>query len=194
MGVLERREREKQELRQQILDTARELFRAEGYQAVTMRRIAGAIEHSPTAIYLYFRDKNELVNEMCSADFRALAQEFLKIAEIHDPLERLRKALLSYVEFGLRYPNHYRLKFMILRPQHSPEREAAKGNPEEDAYAFLKHVVETASGPGCSARSFPTWMPYPRCFGRGSTAWCPSRWRREAKVGWIGGPCASSLP
>lgn len=141
MGVLERREREQQELRQQILDATRELFAAEGYQAVTMRRIAEAIEHSPTAIYLYFKDKNELVNELCRADFRALAQEFRKIAEIHDPLKRLRNAALSYVEFGLRYPNHYCLMFMTPHPPQSTELEATKGNPEEDAYAFLKHVV-----------------------------------------------------
>jgi hypothetical protein len=48
MGVLEPREREKQELRQQIFDTARARFAAEGYEAVTTRKIADAIEHSPT--------------------------------------------------------------------------------------------------------------------------------------------------
>ena len=141
MGVLERREREKQELRQQILDTARVLFAREGYESVTMRKIAEAIEYSPTAIYLYFKDKEQLLNELCHADFQTLAREFQKIAEVRDPIERLKKTGLSYIEFGLRYPNHYRLMFMTPRPPHTPEMEADKGNPEKDAYAFLKVIV-----------------------------------------------------
>ncbi|HKO02638.1 MAG TPA: helix-turn-helix domain-containing protein, partial [Thermoanaerobaculia bacterium] len=40
-----------------ILDAARELFATEGYDAVTMRRIADRIEYSPTAIYFHFNDK-----------------------------------------------------------------------------------------------------------------------------------------
>ena len=146
MGVTERREREKQELRQQILETAREMFAAEGYEAVTMRRIAEAIEYSPTAIYLYFKDKEELINELCHSDFRALAKEFQKIAQISDPVERLKKTGLSYVEFGLAYPNHYRLMFMTQHPKPSSAMNEDKGNPEQDAYAFLKMVVN-----GCIA-------------------------------------------
>ena len=142
MGVAERREREKQELRQQILDTAREMFAAEGYEAVTMRRIAEAIEYSPTAIYLYFKDKEELINELCHSDFRALAKEFQKIAQIADPVERLKKAGMSYIEFGLAYPNHYRLMFMTKHPKPTAAMQADKGNPEQDAYAVLKVIVK----------------------------------------------------
>lgn len=141
MGVAERREREKQELRQEILDTARKMFAAEGYEAVTMRRIAEAIEYSPTAIYLYFRDKEELINELCHSDFRKLAKEFQKIAQIPDPVERLKTTGLSYIEFGLAYPNHYRLMFMTPHPKPTDAMKADKGNPEQDAYAFLKSVV-----------------------------------------------------
>ena len=60
MGVKERREREKESLRQDILDVAREMFATEGYESVSMRKIADKIEYSPTTIYLYFKDKNEL--------------------------------------------------------------------------------------------------------------------------------------
>jgi AcrR family transcriptional regulator len=148
VGVSERREREKQELRQQILDTARAMFAAEGYEAVTMRRIAEAIEYSPTAIYLYFKDKEELINELCHSDFRALAKEFQKIARIPDPVERLKTTGLSYVEFGLAYPNHYRLMFMTPHPKPTDAMKADKGNPEQDAYAFLKVVVSECIAAG----------------------------------------------
>jgi AcrR family transcriptional regulator len=148
VGVIERREREKQELRQQILDTAREMFAAEGYEAVTMRKIAEAIEYSPTAIYLYFKDKEELIHELCQSDFRALAKEFQKIAQIPDPVERLKKTGRSYVEFGLAYPNHYRLMFMTPHPEPTAAMTADKGNPEQDAYAFLRVIVRECMAAG----------------------------------------------
>jgi len=61
MGIIERRERERKAVRKKILDAARELFVAEGYDAVTMRRIAETIEYSPTAIYFHFKDKETLI-------------------------------------------------------------------------------------------------------------------------------------
>lgn len=142
MGVLERREREKQELREQILDAARKLFAQEGYEAVTMRKIADAIEYSPTAIYLYFKDKEELLRELCTQDFHHLAQHFQRIAGIQDPVEKLRQTGLAYVDFGLAHPNHYRLMFMTPKPPtHADEIALQKGNPDEDAYAFLRMIV-----------------------------------------------------
>ena len=62
MGVQERRAREKKELRGEILDAARDLFLREGYENVSMRKIAEKIEYSPTTIYLYFQDKADLLD------------------------------------------------------------------------------------------------------------------------------------
>jgi AcrR family transcriptional regulator len=149
MGVAERREREKQELREQILDAARTLFAREGYEAVTMRKIAEAIEYSPTAIYLYFKDKDDLLRELCNQDFRQLAHHFQAIAAIPDPVEKLRLTGRAYLEFGLTYPNHYRLMFMTEKPQQScDDAELQKGNPDEDAYAFLKLIVSDCIAQG----------------------------------------------
>jgi AcrR family transcriptional regulator len=72
MGTLQRRERERNEVRSLIMDTARRLFAAEGYHAVSMRRIADAIEYSPTAIYVHFKDKDSLIRELCAEDFGSL--------------------------------------------------------------------------------------------------------------------------
>jgi AcrR family transcriptional regulator len=143
MGIVERREREKQEVRTKILDAARALFAKEGYEAVTMRRVAEAIEYSPTAIYLHFPDKEALIRELCEDDFLTLAKAFQRIAKEPDPLERLRKIGMAYVEFGLTNPNHYRLMFMTSRV-HEEGRMLEKGNPEEDAYAFLVATVADA--------------------------------------------------
>src|SRR5438132_3776284 len=104
MGSAERRERERQKVRKKILDAARSLFAAHGYDAVTMRKIAEKIEYSPTAIYLHFRDKEALIQELCANDFLAFSERFREIATLTDPAEQLKSAGRIYVQFGLEHP------------------------------------------------------------------------------------------
>jgi len=146
MGVTERRERERQETRQLILDAARELFVIEGYEAVSMRKIAEKIEYSPTAIYHHFRDKQALIEELCLHDFRALAAAFLSIGRVEDPVERLRRIGQAYVAFGLEHPSQYRFMFMTvgISKSDAESSQEMRGNPEEDAYAFLRATVNEA--------------------------------------------------
>ena len=142
MGPKERRVREREEIRGKILDAARDLFVTEGFEAVSMRKIADRIEYSPTAIYFHFRDKESLLKELCQSDFLSLAQQFVKAKTIADPIERLKATGMAYLHFGLEHPNHYRLMFMTPHPPVEPDNE--KGNPEEDAYAFLKSIITEA--------------------------------------------------
>jgi AcrR family transcriptional regulator len=144
LGPKERRVREREEIREKILDAARELFAAEGFEAVTMRRIADAIEYTPTAIYFHFRDKEALLKELCDTDFRSLAHQFARIARVRDPIDRLRATGQAYAEFGFHYPNHYRLMFMTPHPPIPHDDNPDRDNPEEDAYAFLRLTVEEA--------------------------------------------------
>lgn len=142
MGTKERREREREEMREAIVDAAREMFATEGYEAVTMRRIAEKIEYSATAIYFHFKDKQAVIRAICDTDFLALAQQFQRIARQPDPIERLRKSGQAYIELGLKHPNHYRLMFMTSGERVEPEEsELQQGNPEEDAYAFLVSII-----------------------------------------------------
>jgi AcrR family transcriptional regulator len=149
MGPKERREREREETRGAILDAAREMFATEGYEAVTMRRIADRIEYSPTAIYFHFKDKEAVIRAICDQDFLALAKQFEKIARETDPVARIRKTGEAYARFGLEHPNHYKLMFMTPHPPYpATESPNEKGNPEEDAYAFLVTSVAEAIGQG----------------------------------------------
>jgi len=147
MTVRERRQREKLAIRDQILDAARELFIAEGYDGVSMRKVAERIEYSPTAIYLHFADKEALFRELCHEDYGRLAQSMQGLAMLHDPIERVRQLGLSYIEFGLKNPNHYKLMFMTAHPPTElADRDLEmKGNPEMDSYAFLRATVQEAS-------------------------------------------------
>lgn len=155
MGVKERREREKVETRDLILEAARELFVSEGYEGVSMRKVAEKIEYSPTAIYVHFTDKEDLFRELCHKDFAHLAQLFQSVALPEDPVERLKHIGRTYIEFGRQYPNHYKLMFMTAHPHTDlDERDCEmKGNPEVDTYALLRHTVKQAIEAGIFRKS-----------------------------------------
>src|SRR5262249_18782 len=142
MSSKERRQREKEEIRTRIMDAARELFLEEGYEAVTMRKIAEKIEYTPTAIYFHFKDKEALFRELCDTDFAKLQATLQNLARHPDPIERLRKMGQAYVSHALDHPNHYRLLFMTAPPFKDVDKSAIeRGNPDVDAYAFLRKTV-----------------------------------------------------
>src|SRR5271156_2551270 len=123
MGVKERKARQKKFLRQEILDAASELFVREGFENVSMRRIADKIEYSPTTIYLYFKDKAELLESVCHETFGRLSQRLAKIMDQPgDPVERLKRGLVAYIEFGIENPHHYRATFMMPIPDRKSTR------------------------------------------------------------------------
>ena len=143
MGVKERKLREKKFLRQEILDAASELFVKEGYENVSMRRIADKIEYSPTTIYLYFKDKAELLEQVCAETFSRLSQHLTRILEQPgDPIERLRRGLIAYVHFGLKNPHHYRATLMMPIPEgFDKEKFARPDSPGIQAFDFLRRSV-----------------------------------------------------
>ena len=141
MGVAERRGREREEVRHKILDAARELFMAEGAGRVTMRRIALAIEYSPTAIYNHFEDKDALLNSLCEDEFGRLFALLRPAARPRSGVAWIRQLGLAYARFGLEYPNHYRFMFMTrgaFGPDHQPSA------PAQQAFGLLRY---DAGGP-----------------------------------------------
>jgi AcrR family transcriptional regulator len=141
MGVLERREREREEVRRKILDAARTLFTREGYEKVTMRAIAEAIEYSPTTIYNHFRDKDALVDSLCEEDFGRLLGALQKSPAPTDPVEWIRELGRAYCAFGRAYPNHYR--FMFMTPGKFPD-DHELSMPGQRAFGLLLDAVREA--------------------------------------------------
>lgn len=145
MGSLERRQRESAVTRQKILDAARDLFVKRGYEATSMRAIADRIEYTPTAIYHHFAGKEALLQELCHTDFRSLAAAFQRIGRIEDPVERIQRSGQAYVAFAAEHPMHYQLMFMTVRPPLPKQDDALiRGDPTQDAYAFLRGAVAEA--------------------------------------------------
>ena len=142
MGVQERRAREKKELRQEILDAARDLFVREGFENVSMRKIAEKIEYSPTTIYLYFKDKADLLDCICEETFARLVRKQNSIDQaIADPIERLKKGLRAYIEFGLKYPNHYKVAFMMTEDFEERLRCERSREMGKKAYIHLRNEL-----------------------------------------------------
>jgi AcrR family transcriptional regulator len=146
MGIKERREREKNELRSRIMDAARELILEQGVEAVSMRKIADRIEYSPTAIYQHFADKEALLRAMCERDFDALGEDMReRTAHVPDPVERIMMLGEGYVRFAMEYPSHFRVMFMTpaAHPTTMTDEDRAKQNdPNQDGYAYLKVAVQ----------------------------------------------------
>jgi AcrR family transcriptional regulator len=118
-GPKQRREREKEALRQVILDAARELFVKEGYENVSMRRIADKIEYSPTTIYLYFEDKASLLFAVCEETFAKLAKRMQSISrQKTDPIGSLKRGCRAYVRAQVPQP----LPRYVYQPSASPPR------------------------------------------------------------------------
>ena len=147
----DRRAREQAAVKDKILAAARHLFVSEGYESVSMRRIAQAIDYTAPALYTHFKDKTELMAELCRRDFGTLAEHFNKLAKVADPVERIFRIGMSYIRFATDNPNHYRLMFLSTHPADlPPEPEDLKrmNDPDQDAYAFLRHTVAEAIDAG----------------------------------------------
>jgi len=116
MGIKEKRDRYKEEFRREILDAARGLFIDDGYENFSMRRLAEKIDYSPTTIYHYFKNKDDLLLAVCEE----VAEQFLaKLRHLRsvqkDALEALRLAMLYLLEFAFENPNQYKV-FFLARP------------------------------------------------------------------------------
>lgn len=146
MGVNERRQRERTAVREKILDAALEFFAREGVEGVNMRALADAIEYSPPVIYAHFRDKDAIIQELCYRQLRELAKAFAAFADL-EPIERLRRIGYVYADFAIEHPSHFR--FLFLTEHALPDdEELAKGDPQRNAYAFLKRTAEDALAAG----------------------------------------------
>ena len=123
MGIIQRKEREKEEMRQLILGAALRLFREYGYEGVSIRNIAESIEYSPGTIYLYYKDKSEIFFALQYEAAALKRDHLLPVANIEDPWERLIEFGRRYIDFGMKHPDLYDLLFITLAPMEYIENQ-----------------------------------------------------------------------
>jgi|GEM_PF-1271334 len=150
MNSLDRRTRERIEVQDKILSAARDLFVRQGFDAVSMRKIAEAIDYTPAALYVHFKDKVELMRELCRRDFAEMDARVLAL-QIADPVERIHRAGEIFIAFGTQHKNQYRLMFMTPHPrevQPTAEDLAEMVDPDQNGYAFMCKAVAEAIAKG----------------------------------------------
>src|SRR5438270_13604998 len=114
MGIKERHERDREAVRLLILDAARELFVKEGFENVSIRKIAERIEYSPAAIYGYFPSKDDIFFALAEEGFRLLSEMIPAQSAGADPppLDRVRHISWQMYEFSRAHPQYIALMFI----------------------------------------------------------------------------------
>lgn len=139
MGITERRQLEKEVLRKKIIDAASEILVKEGYEKLSIRKIASKIEYSPGIIYHYFNDKSEIVTLVVEEGYGKILKNISEIpVDIKNPENTIVKGLRTYIELMLETPQHFRAILMtdiesiqdkvnILEEGISKERKSIQG-------------------------------------------------------------------
>ncbi len=112
LGIKERRQRQRQQLKESILSAAREIASAEGWQSVTIRRIAGIVEYSPPVIYEYFDSKEDLLLELVRTGYAGQLEYIEKARNTSvDPEEALLRMSRAWCHFAFEAPDLYQAMY-----------------------------------------------------------------------------------
>src|SRR3954470_6067499 len=142
MGIRERQERERESVRRSILEAARDLFVAEGYQNVSIRKIADRIEYSPAAIYSYFPSKDDIFFALAEEGFHLLFDSATAdepaAAEAGEPIDAVRAAFWHFYEFSRKQPEYFALMFV--------DRSVPSITNLRERFSFLSSMKERVTG------------------------------------------------
>ncbi len=148
MGITERKTREKEELRSRIIEAAYEMFVKEGYEAVSLRKIAEVIEYSPATIYLHFKNKDELMYFVQQEGFDRFFEYLRPVQEIDDPRLQFREMGRLYLRFAIENPEVYDLMFILRSPMNAAEITESGWECGFEAFFLLHRIVENCQKAG----------------------------------------------
>ena len=141
MTLQTRKERYRSELRAETLSAARELIQKEGYEGLTIRKLANRMECSPMALYSYFADKQALLTALALEGFEKVAKRFDSTVH-HDPLTALRQILLDYIAYAEENPFEYRILFLSVETLGELEQTRQDLQERNPAFGALFRCVE----------------------------------------------------
>lgn len=134
--------------RAEILSAAERIFVECGYEGATIRKIADEVGVSSTALYMHFREKSEILLEICETAFAQLMAANTRIAGENAPAEvRVRRMLEAYMAFGFDNPNAYRLVF-CTRPQEAQGAQTVAQRLGREVFDRFLAVVAELAGAG----------------------------------------------
>ncbi|MDR3678755.1 MAG: TetR/AcrR family transcriptional regulator [Flavipsychrobacter sp.] len=157
MGITERRQRQKDEVRTSIINAARTLVLEEGWQSLSIRRIAEAIEYSVPVIYDHFENKDAILTEFTMTGYDMLAKSLKQAKSQSDqPCQQLDAMANAYWNFAFENKEYYQLMFGLGMPNCESARsipglaefgellitsikEVIASSPNQDKDPFLKY-------------------------------------------------------
>jgi len=139
------RARARKSVRSAILDAARRLYFAHGADGISARKIAQAAGCSPTALYLYYRNIDDLLEHLRMEGHALLAGHLRHVDPALPAIEQVQAMGRAYYEFGTKYPHYYALMFS-LRSTETPHREAVQR--EMQTLMLLRDAVRTGMDRG----------------------------------------------
>jgi AcrR family transcriptional regulator len=140
----EKRKRDSVATRASILEAARDVFASDGYDRASIRKIASRAGCTHGTLYLYFRDKDDLLYELIEDQFRHLQSILRAIPRTLEPVTRLREAMLMILRFGLDMPDHYHV-MMAMRPPHLAASSQRFGPMADEITGVLFDLVVRAT-------------------------------------------------
>ena len=113
MGIAERKGRERAERECRIIAAARVIAEREGWDAVTIRRLADEIEHSQPVLYSHFKNRDAIVAAVAVEGFRELTAALRKAASRSTGRNAIKNVAMAYVAFARRHPALYEAMFIL---------------------------------------------------------------------------------
>ncbi|MDQ3143188.1 MAG: TetR/AcrR family transcriptional regulator [Bacteroidota bacterium] len=148
MGIEERKERERLEIRLLIQKAAMEIFIKEGFEKTSIRKIAAEIEYSPSTIYLYYKDKDDLLLELHREAFQKMMHSFEQNMQKPDPFDRLKAMGLAYLEYGFQNPREYELMFLLEAPMEALNCKEEIWCDGKNAIGLLQNQIQQCMDAG----------------------------------------------
>ena len=163
MSTPEPREQRREDLRERIVEAARDIVSEQGLDALSMRALALRIEHSPGTIYLYFKDKDELLRSVMAEGFRRLGSsirdELDRLDPDASPIQQYSATGRGYARFALENTGYFRTMFKmpkVAQLEGCPEEAGTPGEAQVESRVDLGAMIQRAAEQGQVAVSDPS--------------------------------------
>ena len=153
MGSIERKQRQKTEIRSAILQAAWQMVKKEGWQALAIRKIADAIEYSAPVIYDHFENKEAILHEFAMEGFLILSRKIVAAKKKYtDPSEQLEAMAKAYWSFAISHEEHYQLMYGLGMPSCEVETRPVECECYDTMMLeVIKEIIAQSKNPGADA-------------------------------------------
>jgi len=145
MGIVERKEREKEQRHNEIIDAAERIFFSKGFETATMEDVANEAELSKATLYLYFKSKENLLFGICTKGLKILLEMFKKATSKNkNSFENLVEVGKAYMKFAQKYNNYFKcmMHFETKELQDMECNNCLLGNIDDCPLIFLIRLIE----------------------------------------------------